>query len=84
MVTVASLPQIGLPFAGEEAVKASLQVGEGLVVRAGVPALEWVDRSGRLCCEFFCSWPEVYTRAEELGLSRVWEVRAFVPGLLPR
>lgn len=84
MITVASLPQVGLLVAGEEAVKASLQPGEGLIVRAGIPALEWIDAGGRACIEFFCSWPEVLPRAEELGLQRVWEVRQFVPGLQAR
>jgi hypothetical protein len=84
MVKVCSLPQVGLLVAGEEAVKASLQPQEGLIVRAGIPALEWKDSAGRLCCEFFCSWGEVLPRAEELGLRRVWEVSQFVPGLLSR
>lgn len=73
-VKVSTLPQVGLLFSGEEAVMASLQEGEGLVVKAGIPCLTW-KLAGQVACEFFCSWGEVLEKASSLGLSKVWEVR---------
>lgn len=73
-VKVSTLPQVGLLVAGEEAVLASLQHGEGLVVKAGIPCLTW-KLAGQVACEFFCSWEEALEKASSLGLERVWEVR---------
>lgn len=71
---ITTLPQVGLLVAGEEAVLASLQEGEGLVVKAGIPCLTW-KMAGQVACEFFCEWEEALAKASSLGLSRVWEVR---------